>query len=1575
MRTAKLFVVVIIMVAAFGFGSYVIRTGDLLSISVYGQADLSSEVLVGPDGTISVPPIGRIDVVDKTLDELSRIIAAEYLEKGILNFTPQLTISIKEYSPYVYYALGELNNPGVFSINKPSMNLSAIIALAGGLTQKADLRKAFVMKKDGEKLPIDLSKLIKEGEGADTILTSGDSLFIPDGYDSWITTMGEFNAPGMVKYENGLTLTRAIAISNGLTSNADSEELVLLSSVEGKLKRFTYDLNQIFNCNSPDPLLEPGTTIIARNVYEKSIKVLGEVNSPGTFEYRKPATLLKLLGDAGGLTGKAAVDVIILREGSQNQYTYELDKILAGAENDIELLPGDTILFPRNSERYVYIVSNEKSGRIDFTDDEKMTIRNALTRNSLYFPQKNIELKILSGDTSFTKNMKELDNNDIEIDSGTLILLPESNFTVSVLGEFLLPGLKKFEKYEEPTLSSAIAMAGGLKENVEQLTIISGESIKVISIEDVFSGKNVLKSGDVIYADRVPERYVYVISNEKGGRVDFSRNEKQTIMNALAKMNLLNSKYGQPITIISPDGSRRFFDTSDLPEKDFSLDTGSVVSCNFTDRNIFVMGYVKNPGLLTLQPDERDLRTIIAAAGGLLPGASASIMVIDAENSTSTTFDFKKTMETGNKIEVSYGSTVYVPKEEQKYAYIIGEVRNPGIIFFEDVEKLTLGSLISRAGGVTEKADGVEITTMGETRLLDFKDYEEVIESGSLVYINRLEEKFVYLVTENGGGKIEISAEEELTIRAILGKANLLNPDNSGELKIVNPDGSKWSCSIASLINEDYSLSTGTVVIYPEINKDFYILGSVVKPGEVNFEIKETPYLSKLIALAGGYNDNADLREIQIINSNEVACIDLQRIMSGNAPDPIVEPESIVIVPAIKERYVYVVSDQTGGKAIFSIEEKITLRNTLARFNLLDLTSNKTVLIINPDGTRQETNLSDLEREDVALESGTIVYYPDTARQFIVLGAVKKPGIVVLKQGQIQNLSTIISLAGGTNENAIIEKIRITDTVGRSKDYNFEEILLGKKIDVFIQEESVIYVPEYVPISVNVLGEVNKPGTVLFKINDEPTLLKAIAEAGGLKDTAAGEVKISRTTESYKWMDLIAKENILLENGSTVYIPAKEEKYVYVVGKVQKPGKVEFSNNETLNLLTAINKSGGPLDIADSEFKVISPAGDVNVFNYEQLTDGKNIEEVINGSTLIFNEKVKRITIIGEVKQPGSYVFTRFEKTSLTDVLARAGGLISPDNIEKIAVSSDGYNEYVFDVFEMNNIEIGDGAIVYAVASEEKRITVLGFVENPGTFNFNSSRSLNLAEVLSLAGGVKSKAEILIINTEGTIARKLSDFDAIDLVKVELSDGDTVVVGSMDKDFITVIGDVNKPGLYDITLYGGNLSLGEALALAGGLKNQKTTGQVNISKGTALLSYTVSPENFSSQTMLMIEPGSIVYVPPRDFMKVYVFGEVKDPGIIQYTDAMTAIEAVLIAGGPTENGVLGNVLLFRGDLSTIPMVINLEQKKEMPLSGNVSLEPGNIIYVPPSNLIDIKEALGIIASSLALINNAISIVK
>jgi polysaccharide export outer membrane protein len=91
--------------------------------------------------------------------------------------------------------------------------------------------------------------------------------------------------------------------------------------------------------------------------------------------------------------------------------------------------------------------------------------------------------------------------------------------------------------------------------------------------------------------------------------------------------------------------------------------------------------------------------------------------------------------------------------------------------------------------------------------------------------------------------------------------------------------------------------------------------------------------------------------------------------------------------------------------------------------------------------------------------------------------------------------------------------------------------------------------------------------------------------------------------------------------------------------------------------------------------------------------------------------------------------------------------------------------------------------------------------------------------------------------------------------------------------------------------------------------------------------------------------NDIVYLPDANDQLVYVLGFVKTPGGIHLTPSMSYMDALSLAGGPTEDAALAHIMLIRprsGQKLEIPFKTSLDPKVRV----NYSLEEGDIVYVP-----------------------------
>lgn len=141
---------------------YTLDEGDLISIQVFDEGDLTMEARVGASGIINYSYLGDVRVKGKSTQQLERDIT-ERLRDGYL-VNPSVNVSIVEYRPF--YINGEVQAPGSYPY-QPGLTLGKAVALAGGLTDRASTRKMYVLKAASEQQKqerISMSSRIQPGD-------------------------------------------------------------------------------------------------------------------------------------------------------------------------------------------------------------------------------------------------------------------------------------------------------------------------------------------------------------------------------------------------------------------------------------------------------------------------------------------------------------------------------------------------------------------------------------------------------------------------------------------------------------------------------------------------------------------------------------------------------------------------------------------------------------------------------------------------------------------------------------------------------------------------------------------------------------------------------------------------------------------------------------------------------------------------------------------------------------------------------------------------------------------------------------------------------------------------------------------------------------------------------------------------------------------------------------------------------------------------------------------------------------------------------------------------------------------
>lgn len=158
---------------------FVFGPGDVIDIKMWRQEDMDMQVVIAPDGVITYPLLGRIEVAGLTYPELLRL-----MERELATYynEPSIAVNVVKVSNQKVFVLGEVANPSVLQIEN---DLSVVEALTrtGGISQDAKTTNLLLIRggvDDPTLLTVDIASLFKDGNVTQNIyLQRGDILLVP----------------------------------------------------------------------------------------------------------------------------------------------------------------------------------------------------------------------------------------------------------------------------------------------------------------------------------------------------------------------------------------------------------------------------------------------------------------------------------------------------------------------------------------------------------------------------------------------------------------------------------------------------------------------------------------------------------------------------------------------------------------------------------------------------------------------------------------------------------------------------------------------------------------------------------------------------------------------------------------------------------------------------------------------------------------------------------------------------------------------------------------------------------------------------------------------------------------------------------------------------------------------------------------------------------------------------------------------------------------------------------------------------------------------------------------------------
>lgn len=170
---------------------YRLGYGDVIHIKFFNNRNFNEEVIIRPDGRISMEKVGDIFVTGMTPKQLSEQITKIY--SNIIN-NPEVTVIVRQFGGYLVYVLGEVNSPGGYPVQR-DMNFLQALAAAGGPKNTANLRSVIILRRhingelEAQKLDLNNpAKLKCDFDQNDLIVQRSDVIYVPKTFISNINT-------------------------------------------------------------------------------------------------------------------------------------------------------------------------------------------------------------------------------------------------------------------------------------------------------------------------------------------------------------------------------------------------------------------------------------------------------------------------------------------------------------------------------------------------------------------------------------------------------------------------------------------------------------------------------------------------------------------------------------------------------------------------------------------------------------------------------------------------------------------------------------------------------------------------------------------------------------------------------------------------------------------------------------------------------------------------------------------------------------------------------------------------------------------------------------------------------------------------------------------------------------------------------------------------------------------------------------------------------------------------------------------------------------------------------------------
>lgn len=330
--------------------NYVLGPGDQVIIDIYGASQKNLQLEVSPEGTVTVPDYGPIQIggmsVAAANAKIRRSLGSRYSSS-------EIKLTVGQTRTILVNVMGEVRLPGTYTLSAFATVFHALY-LAGGINDLGTLRNIRVYRGGRLITVVDIYEYILNGRLAGNIRLQENDVIQVGVYDCLVDVAGNVKRPMSYEMRRSESVGTLIKYAGGFSGDAYKKAVRLIRKTGEKYAVYTvdeFDMNS-FRVDDGDSITVDG--ILDR--YDNMVEIKGAVFRPGKYQLGKGITSVRsLIQQAEGVTEEAFTAHAILHRMKSDRtleaIPVDVQGIMQGTVADQPLRNEDVLFIPTKSDR------------------------------------------------------------------------------------------------------------------------------------------------------------------------------------------------------------------------------------------------------------------------------------------------------------------------------------------------------------------------------------------------------------------------------------------------------------------------------------------------------------------------------------------------------------------------------------------------------------------------------------------------------------------------------------------------------------------------------------------------------------------------------------------------------------------------------------------------------------------------------------------------------------------------------------------------------------------------------------------------------------------------------------------------------------------------------------------------------------------------------------------------------------------------------------------------------------------------------------------------------------------------